>query len=67
MQIILEDDGIQLLKKDKRYYLRYDAGELMIKMCDLEITNDEAKRVIDNPECAYGIIIEHQDSERFDI
>lgn len=62
---ILEDDGIVLLKSNNQYFLQYDAGELMIKMKNLPITNEEAKKVIDNPDVSYNIIIQYQDKGQF--
>ena len=32
MKKIFENQGIKLLQDNEKYYLRYDAGELMIKM-----------------------------------
>jgi hypothetical protein len=57
---ILEDDGIELYKDNNKYFLRYDAGELMIKMKNLQILEQEAERVIENPDSAYEIIIGYQ-------
>ena len=46
MQKIIEDEGIVLYKGNSKYYLRYDSGELVIKMKNLEISAEEAKKVI---------------------
>ena len=54
MQKIMEDGGIELFKDNSKYYLRYDAGELMIKMKNLEISVEEAKNVVENPDSAYS-------------
>lgn len=62
MEKIMEDEGIELYKNNNKYYLRYDAGELMIKMKNLEISEEEAKNVINNPDSAYNIIIAYHDS-----
>lgn len=61
MEKIMEDEGIELYKKNNKYYLRYDAGELMIKIKNLEISEKEAKNIIDNPDSAYDIIIAYHD------
>ncbi len=57
----IEDEGIGLYQESGKYYLRYDAGELMIKMKDLEISNEEANEVIKNPGLSYDIILSYQD------
>lgn len=61
MKKIFENQGIELLQYNERYYLRYDVGELMIKVKDLEITNEEAQKVIDNPELTYNVIVSYHD------
>ena len=61
MQKIMEDEGIELYNNDGQYYLRYDSGELMIKMKNLRISQEEAKTVVENPDCAYNIILAYQD------
>ncbi|UOO38267.1 hypothetical protein IZU99_03150 [Oscillospiraceae bacterium CM] len=61
MQKIMEDEGIELYKDNSKYYLRYDSGELMIKMKNLEISAEEAKNVVNNPDSAYNIILSYHD------
>ena len=61
MQKIMEDEGIALYRNNNKYYLRYDAGELMIKMKNLEISAEEAKNVITNSNSAYNIILAYHD------
>jgi hypothetical protein len=62
MQKIMEDEGIELYKdNNSKYYLRYDSGELMIKMKNLEISAEEAKNVVNNPDSAYNIILAYHD------
>jgi hypothetical protein len=60
MEKIMEDEGIGLYKSNNKYYLRYDSGELMIKIKNLEISEEEAKSVINNPDVSYDIIISYQ-------
>lgn len=61
MKKILEDEGIALLNESGNYYLQYDAGELMVKIKRIKISEEEAKRVIRIPSCSYDIIISYQD------
>lgn len=60
MKVLFDGEGIELRENDDRFFLRYDAGELVGQMRDLEITAEEADRVLKNPGEAYGIIIEYQ-------
>ena len=61
MEKIMENEGIELYKNKNKYFLRYDAGELMIKMKNLQISEKEAKEVMNHPESSYDIIINYQD------
>jgi len=65
MKIILEDEGIQLGKMEDKYYLVFDSGELAVPMKELQITDEEATQVKDNPDCVYDIIIAYQNKEMF--
>ncbi|UOO38276.1 hypothetical protein IZU99_03195 [Oscillospiraceae bacterium CM] len=65
MQTIMEDEGIELYSNNGKYYLRYDAGELMIKMKNLEISAKEAQDIISNLDTAYNIIITYHDKGVF--
>ncbi len=65
MEIILENSGIELLKKGEKYFLRFDAGELAVQMQELEITIEEAAQVQKNPTDAYNIIIKYQNRAMF--
>jgi hypothetical protein len=64
MEIILEDEGIQLIKKGNKYYLKFDEGELMFKIRELEITEEEAKKITENSDIAYDVIISYQEKEK---
>lgn len=61
MQKIMESEGIELYRSNSKYYLRYDAGELSIKMKKLEISEEEAQNILANPDSAYGIILAYHD------
>jgi hypothetical protein len=64
METILEDEGIELLKEQSRYFLRFDAGELAVKMLDLEITEAEANSIVQDANNAYDIIIGYQNKDQ---
>jgi hypothetical protein len=52
--------GIEIINRSERYYLRYDAGELVVKMVEIEITEDEAGRAQLSEKDAYEVILAHQ-------
>lgn len=62
MNEVLEYDGVKLLYDNtNNYYLQYDAGELMVKIKRIKITQEEAKRILNDPSESYNIIIHYQD------
>lgn len=52
--------GIEIIKRSERYYLRYDAGELVVKMVEIEITEDEATKARCSEKDAYEVILARQ-------
>ena len=65
MEVILENSGVELIKKEEKYFLRFDAGELAVQMQELEITAEEATQVQRNPTDAYNIILKYQNKAMF--
>jgi hypothetical protein len=44
-EIFFEDYGAVVLKRDGQYFIRYDAGELVVQMKESRITEDQARKV----------------------
>ena len=42
MEIIYESHGIEIVSKDEKIFIRYDAGELVHKIKEIEISIKEA-------------------------
>ena len=42
MDIVYEAHGIEIVSKDKKFFFRYDAGELVHKIREIEISEKEA-------------------------
>lgn len=60
MKRILEDEGIELLKDEGRYFLQYDAGTHMVKKKRISITADEAELCQLDADEMYNIILQYQ-------
>lgn len=45
MNKIYEDYGIEILRDDEKYFLRYDAGEIVVQLKDIEISEVEAREI----------------------
>jgi len=52
-----------ILRRDGKYFIRYEAGELAPYLKDLEVTEEEAKRAQKSWDDAYHIIVDYQAHE----
>lgn len=59
-KMIFSDFGIDIVQKDDKYFLRYDSGELVVKMEEIEITEDESIKAQKSEQDAYEVILSHQ-------
>jgi hypothetical protein len=51
------DYGIEIYKRSGKIYIRYDAGELVVQMREIEITEEEAAKAQISVKDAYNLII----------
>jgi hypothetical protein len=61
MEYIYNDYGVEVYKKGNKYFLRYDAGELVVQMKEIEITEQEAEQILSqkSSEELYGYLIKN--------
>ena len=45
MENIYEAYGIEIIKKENKFFLRYDAGEIVVQMKEIEISEEESKKI----------------------
>ena len=45
MEIIYEAHGIEIVSKDEKIFIRYDAGEFVHKIKEIEISKKEAMKI----------------------
>ncbi|PKM73131.1 MAG: hypothetical protein CVU91_06075 [Firmicutes bacterium HGW-Firmicutes-16] len=62
--VIFEDYGVEIILKDGRYYIRYDAGRIAIIYDEIEITKEEAERAQQGPQNAMEIIWYYKNKKR---
>lgn len=60
MNKIFEAYGIEIHEQDGRYVLRYDNGEMVSRIEEIEISESDAIRAQQNSEEAYHVILENQ-------
>ena len=59
MEKLFEDYGIVIMQEDEKYYIQYDAGELVDKITTIELSKEDADRVRLGEEEAYNVIVKY--------
>lgn len=49
--------GIEIFKRDGRYFIRYDAGEIAVQIREEEITEEEAAKAQKSEGGAYEVLL----------
>jgi hypothetical protein len=60
MEKIFDDYGIEVLKEEGKYYIKYDAGEIVQKIDEIEVSEEDAKLAQRSSEDAYVVILKYQ-------
>lgn len=60
MDKIFIGNGIEIIRKNEKYFLIYDAGEIFDRMEEICIDEDEVELAQRSSMDAYNIIIKHQ-------
>lgn len=65
-EIVFQRFGAEVLLRDGRYYIRYDAGGIAVRMKELPISAADAQRAGLSEQDAYRVILnaEHVDRTR---
>lgn len=58
--IVFEGYGMTLLRRNGQFIIRYDAGELVDKIEEIEVSEQEAQRAMRSERDAYEVILAHQ-------
>ena len=61
MDIIYEGHGIEIVSRDEKFFIRYDAGELVHKIREIEISEKEAMEIqtITTSQALYDYMIKN--------
>jgi hypothetical protein len=60
MEEVIEGDGADIIKRDGKYYIRYEYGGSTPQLLDLEVTRDEAARAQRSWDEVYKIVLSYQ-------
>lgn len=55
---VFADYGIVLFKRDDRFFVRYDGGQLILQMDEYEVSEPQAVRLQQGEQAAYGVLLE---------
>lgn len=64
METIFSGYGIEIIERDKKLFLQYDAGEIVDLMIEVEVTEDESIKAQNSDTDAYEVIIKLQNEKR---
>ncbi|WP_219834743.1 hypothetical protein [Paenibacillus sp. R14(2021)] len=56
-RLVFSDYGIEIYERNEKKYIRYDAGEIVVQIREIEITAEEAAKAQLGPEYAYEVIV----------
>ena len=62
-EVIISKYGIDIIKDDGNFYIKYDSGELASKERESEISSQEAEKAMRGAEEAYEVIIASQNRD----
>ena len=61
---VFEDYGIVLIKRDDKFFVRYDAGHLAVQMREDEVSEHQALRLQQGEQAAYEVLLAVERSQR---
>lgn len=60
MMKIFEDYGIIITQHDEKYFIQYDAGELVDNIDTIEVSKEDAEKAQMGENEAYCVILQYQ-------
>jgi hypothetical protein len=61
---VFEEYGIILLKRDDKFFVRYDAGHFVVQMREDEVSEQQALRLQQGEQAAHEVLLEVERSQR---
>lgn len=58
--IIYDDDSLIIIKRDSRFYLRYEVGSHQVVLREDEISENEVELIMNSPEDATKVLFSLQ-------
>ncbi|MNW50742.1 hypothetical protein D3C74_282020 [compost metagenome] len=64
MDILFANYGINIVRRDGRIFIIFDAGGIVVQMIEIEITEEESLKAQKSERDAYELIIKLQNEKR---
>lgn len=45
MEQLYNEYGIEIIKKDSKFFMRYDVGEIVVQMREIEVSEEEVRQI----------------------
>lgn len=55
--VIFSNYGVEIIKREGRFLIRYDAGEIVVEVREDEITEEEAAKAQKSEKDAYEVLL----------
>ena len=62
---IFNDYGVLILKRDNKYFVRVDSGELASRLIEAEISKEDVSRIKQDESLALKVLINYQNKGAF--
>lgn len=64
MEKIFENYGIEIIKKEGKYIIIVDAGELVDRFEEIVVSEEDAKKAQESSQKAYEVLIKYKNLKR---
>jgi hypothetical protein len=63
-KVIFQNFGAEIVQRGERYFIRYDAGEVVVQMKELPISESDMRRAQLSERDAYQVILKAEQVDR---
>lgn len=60
METIFSDYGVEILRNDEKYFIKYDSGEIASIQKMIEVKKEDAERAQKSENDAYQVILQNE-------
>ncbi|TFE19335.1 hypothetical protein [Cohnella luojiensis] len=64
MNVIFSEYGIEIIQRDGKQFINFDACEIVVEIIEIEITEEESQKAQKSEKDAYEVIIKLQNEKK---